>query len=197
MRISIFDDGAGNVHSLAKVLAERGDVVHSNDVDVLLDADLTVLPGVGAFDPAVVHLGPSAKRLADALRDGQPCIAICLGMQLLFESSDEGDLPGLGVLSGRVRRLAASRIPHIGWERIDNAGEPTVQSSGLCWGYYAHSYACPEEGGHEVTAWSTLEGVPIPATLRYARTLGVQFHPEKSSAPGVAMVRAFLEEVSP
>jgi glutamine amidotransferase len=197
MRISIFDDGAGNVHSLAKVLAERGPVAHTNEVDALLDADLVVLPGVGAFDPAVVHLGPSAKQLADALRDGQPCIAICLGMQLLFESSDEGELAGLGVLPGRVRRLESARIPHIGWERIDDAGEPTVRASGLRWGYYAHSYACPEEGDHEVTSWSTLEGARIPATLRFARTLGVQFHPEKSSAPGVAMVRAFLEEVSP
>ncbi|HEY8080808.1 MAG TPA: imidazole glycerol phosphate synthase subunit HisH [Acidimicrobiales bacterium] len=197
MRIAIFDNGAGNVHSLAKVLSESGAVSHTADVAELCRADLAVLPGVGAFDPAMDHLGGMASPLADALRDGLACLAICLGMQLLFESSDEGERKGLGLLEGRVERLVAERLPNIGWECVDGEAEPTLGASGLRWGYYANSFVCPMDGPHAVTSTSTVESSTFPATLRTARTLGVQFHPEKSSARGVAMVRAFCDEVAP
>jgi glutamine amidotransferase len=197
MKIAIFDDGAGNVHSLAKVLAAAGDVVHERDVAALCDADVAVLPGVGAFDTAMARLSSDAARLADALGDGLACLAICLGMQLLFDRSDEGELDGLGVLPGTVQPLRTRRRPHIGWEVVENATEPTLDASGLLWGYYAHGYSCPSNGLHRVTSTSRIEGQVIPATIRSDRILGVQFHPEKSSAPGTAMVRAFLEEVAP
>jgi len=197
MRIAIFDDGAGNVHSLAKVLAQRGDVVHEREVAALCDADVAVLPGVGAFDTAMARLGSDATRLADALSDGLACLAICLGMQLLFDRSEEGELDGLGVLPGGVQRLTSRRRPHIGWEMVTNATETTLSESGLVWGYYAHSYVCPSKGLHRVTSTSRIEGQVIPATIRSDRILGVQFHPEKSSAPGTAMIRAFLDEVAP
>jgi glutamine amidotransferase len=197
MKIAIFDDGAGNVHSLAKVLADRGDVVHERDVTALCGADVAVLPGVGAFDTAMARLGPDAARLAAALDDGLACLAICLGMQLLFDRSEEGELDGLGVLPGGVQRLRARRSPHIGWERIENATEPTLDASGLEWGYYAHGYVCPSNGVHRVTATSRIETQIVPATIRANRILGVQFHPEKSSAPGTAMIRAYLDEVAP
>ena len=196
MRIAIFDDGAGNVHSLAKVLGEAGQVSHTGDVAELCRADLAVLPGVGAFDPAMEHLGAQSSTLAAALRDGLACLAICLGMQLLFESSAEGERPGLGMLEGRVERLEAERLPNIGWESVVGDAEPTLGASGLRWGYYANSFVCPMDGAHTVTATSTVEGSTFPAMLRAARTLGVQFHPEKSSSPGVAMIRAFCEEVA-
>jgi glutamine amidotransferase len=199
MRIAVFDDGAGNVHSLHKVLAPHGDVVHERDAAALCSADLVVLPGVGAFDTAMANLGDGAPALAAAIDGGLACLAICLGVQLLFSGSEEGERDGLGVLPGTVRRLGARRLPHIGWEVVteSGAGEPTIESSGLSWGYYAHSFACPPDGLHSVTAVSRIEGQPFPATIRYANVLGVQFHPEKSSWPGVAMVRAFLEEVAP
>ena len=196
MRIAIFDDGAGNVHSLTKVLAVAGDVVHERDVAALCDADLVVLPGVGAFDTAMAHLGDDAARLGSALDDGLACLAICLGMQLLFDRSEEGELDGLGVLPGTVRRLATRRRPHIGWEVVANATESTLDASGLEWGYYAHGYSCPNDGLHRVTATSRIEGQVIPAVIRANNILGVQFHPEKSSAPGTAMIRAFLEELA-
>ena len=197
MKIAIFDDGAGNVHSLEKVLAQRGDVVHERDVTALCDADVAVLPGVGAFATAMARLGDDAPRLAAALDDGLACLAICLGMQLLFDRSDEGELDGLGVLPGAVQRLRARRSPHIGWEMVANAMEPTLDASGLVWGYYAHGYVCPSNGIHRVTGTSRVEAQVIPATIRANRILGVQFHPEKSSAPGTAMIRAFLDEVAP
>jgi glutamine amidotransferase len=126
-----------------------------------------------------------------------PCLAICLGAQLLFSSSEEGERDGLGVLPGTVRRLAARRLPHIGWEVVTaTIGEPTLDASELVWGYYAHSFACPKDGLHRVTATSRIEHQPFPAIFRYASTLGVQFHPEKSSTRGVALVHAFLDEVA-
>jgi imidazole glycerol-phosphate synthase subunit HisH len=195
MKIAIFDDGAGNVHSLAKVLAVRGEVEHERDATALCEADVLVLPGVGAFDTAMAHLGDGAPTLARAIDDGLPCLAICLGAQLLFDSSEEGERDGLGVLPGMVRRLTARRLPHIGWEMVSASDEPTIEASGLTWGYYAHSFACPQNGIHRVTATSRIEHQPFPAMLRYNRVLGVQFHPEKSSGPGVAMVHAFLDEV--
>jgi len=197
VRIAIFDDGAGNVHSLGKVLATRGEVVHERDAGALCAADVVVLPGVGAFDTAMTHLGDGAATLADALEGGLACLAICLGAQLLFDASEEGEREGLGVLPGTVRRLPARRLPHIGWEVVSASSEPTLEASGLTWGYYAHSFACPPNGVHRVTSTSRIEHQPFPATLRYAGILGVQFHPEKSSAPGVAMIHAFLDEVAP
>jgi imidazole glycerol-phosphate synthase subunit HisH len=195
MKIAIFDDGAGNVHSLTKVLASRGEVTHERDAAALCEANVVVLPGVGAFDTAMAHLGDGAPTLSRALDGGLPCLAICLGAQLLFDGSEEGERDGLGVLPGMVRRLAALRLPHIGWEIVSASDEPTVEATGLTWGYYAHSFACPQNGIHRVTATSRIEHQPFPATLRYNGVLGVQFHPEKSSGPGVAMVHAFLDEV--
>jgi len=198
MRISIFDDGAGNLHSLAKALSGRGEVTLEGDVEALCAADVVVLPGVGAFDPAMTRLGGATRTLAAALDGGKPCLAICLGAQLLFDASEEGERDGLGVVPGTVRRLQARRLPHIGWEVVTpTTGEPALEASGLVWGYYAHSFACPKDGLHRVTATSRVEHQPFPAVLRHANVLGVQFHPEKSSARGVAMIHAFLDEVSP
>jgi len=195
VRIAIFDDGAGNVHSLDKVLATRGEVIHERDAEALCASDVVVLPGVGAFDTAMAHLGDGTAALAGAIEGGLACLAICLGVQLLFDRSEEGERDGLGVLPGTVKRLPARRLPHIGWEMVSASDEPTLEASGLTWGYYAHSFVCPANGLHRVTATSRVEHQPFPATLRYANTLGVQFHPEKSSGPGVAMIHAFLEEV--
>jgi imidazole glycerol-phosphate synthase subunit HisH len=195
VRIAIFDDGAGNLHSLGKVLATRGEVTHERDAEALCTADVVVLPGVGAFDTAMAHLGDGAATLARAIDGGLPCLAICLGAQLLFDTSEEGERDGLGVLPGTVRRLPARRLPHIGWEVVSASSEPTLDASGLTWGYYAHSFACPPNGVHRVTATSRVEHQQFPATIRYAATLGVQFHPEKSSTAGVAMIHSFLEEV--
>jgi glutamine amidotransferase len=198
VKVTIFDDGAGNVHSLAKVLAGRAEVALERDATALVDTDVVVLPGVGAFDTAMAHLGDGAPTLTSALDDGLACLAICLGAQLLFDASEEGERDGLGVLPGTVRKLPGRRLPHIGWEVVSPVtDEPTLSASGLTWGYYAHSYACPQNGIHRVTATSRIEHQQFPAVLRHNNVLAVQFHPEKSSGPGVAMVHAFLDEVAP
>ena len=184
MRLAIFDYGAGNLHSLSKALQAPGIVVSTEtDPRQLLSADVMVLPGVGAFGAAANRLAPARTEIVAALSAGMPCLGICLGMQLLFDTSDESpNSPGLGVLSGPVTRLRASRVPHMGWNTV----------SGFGTAYFAHSYACRPVDESVVTAW-TLEGEDrFPSAVRWRNVVGVQFHPEKSSAPGVCLIRNFI-----
>lgn len=196
MRITLFDYGAGNLHSLAKALAGPArEVTVQPDPRAALDTDLLVLPGVGAFGPAAARLAPARSAMRAAILDGLPTLGICLGMQLLLDGSDEGPGDGLGVVAGRVTRLAAARLPQIGWNAIEGATDQAFASSGLATAYYANSFACRPADPAVVTAWSTHESDRFPAALRVARCVGVQFHPEKSSRPGLRFLDRFLESV--
>lgn len=197
VRLTVFDYGAGNLHSLLKAVAgEDREIAVETDPRKLASAELLVLPGVGAFAQAAGRLAPGRAELRDALLDGLPCVGICLGMQLLFEGSEEGEGAGLGVLSGTVERLRARRVPHIGWNGVDSAGEPLLGAAGLTLAYFANSYVCRAEDSDCVTAWTTHERDRFPAVVRTARTVGVQFHPEKSSAPGLRFLHAVLGEMT-
>ena len=198
MTIAVFDYGAGNLHSLVKVLSTTGHaVVLETDMEHALRADLLVLPGVGAFSAAAVRLAPARDALRAALRDGLPCLGICLGMQLLFDASDEGPGAGIGLIAGRVTRLEASRVPQIGWNTLDDVQDPLFSLAQLRTAYYANSFACRPDDASCVVAWSSHEGDRFPAGVRAGRTLGVQFHPEKSSGPGVSFIRQFITDVLP
>ena len=204
MRLAVFDYGAGNLHSLGKALCAPGiDVSVETDPAALLSADCIVLPGVGAFGTAASRLAPARAALATALGAGLPCLGICLGMQLLFETSGESPgVPGLGVIAGPVTRLRASRVPHMGWNAVDwcdlaslCAPTPLCAPNSLCApdvAYFAHSYACRPVDESVVTAWTVEDGDRFPSAVRWRNVVGVQFHPEKSSAPGVRFVRQFL-----
>ena len=195
MRVALLDYGAGNIHSLAKALSLAGaDVRVEPDASRCLDADALVLPGVGSFTRAAMHLAPARQRLGDAIRDGFPVVGVCLGMQLLFERSEEGEGEGLGVIPGTVTRLNASRVPQIGWNTVDDASDDALEASRLRTAYYANSYVCRPADDEAVTAWTTHEGDRFPAMVRSRRAVGVQFHPEKSSAAGVRLLRALLDE---
>jgi imidazole glycerol-phosphate synthase subunit HisH len=190
--VTVFDYGAGNLHSLAKALAAPYiDVRVETDPVAALDTDALVLPGVGAFGLAAERLAPGRAQMAAALEAGLPCLGICLGMQLLFDGSDEGSGVGLGVVPGRVRRLVAPRVPHIGWNAVTRTSDPLFLTAPLDVVYYAHSYICEPSDPSVVTAWTD----HFPAAVRWRRTVGVQFHPEKSSGPGVKFVRAFVDSV--
>src|SRR5215211_2041367 len=125
MNIALIDYGTGNLHSLIKALELGGAHVRvEQQLDRATRADAIVLPGVGAFGAAAAQLGPEAAALQQALAAGKPCLGICLGMQLLFERSEEGLGPGLSVMGGHVRRLVAPRLPHIGWNKVIMIDDP-------------------------------------------------------------------------
>jgi imidazole glycerol-phosphate synthase subunit HisH len=197
MRVTIFDYGAGNLHSLAKAL--RGsdrDVRFETDAHAAVDTDVLVLPGVGAFEPAARALEPGRIEMRNAIEAGLPCLGICLGMQLLLDASDEGDGEGLGVVHGRVSKLRTERTPQIGWNSIDDSVDPVFADAHLETAYYANSFVCRPLDESVVIAWSTHEADRFPAAVRAGSALGVQFHPEKSSTPGLAFVHEFLNRVS-
>jgi glutamine amidotransferase len=197
MRVTLFDYGAGNLHSLAKALRGEGrDVRLETDARAAVDTDVLVLPGVGAFEPAARALEGGRDALREAIIAGLPCLGICLGMQLMFDASDEGDGGGLGVFGGRVTRLRTPRTPQIGWNTIDDASDPLFGRARLETAYYANSFVCRPLDESVVTAWSTHEGDRFPAAVRTGTVVGVQFHPEKSSAPGLAFVHEYLNLIS-
>lgn len=197
MRVTVLDYGVGNLHSLLKALTASGARVRAeSDALRAVETDVLVLPGVGAFGAAVERLAPARAAIRDALDAGLPCLGICLGMQLLFDTSEEGDGAGLGVIAGRVRRLRAARVPQMGWNALEDGCDPLLDASGLDMAYFANSYVCEPDDRSVMRASSVHEGDRFPSVVRVGRTVGVQFHPEKSSRAGVAFVGAFLEEAS-
>jgi imidazole glycerol-phosphate synthase subunit HisH len=196
MIVSIVDYGIGNLHSLAKGLSgEDREVRIDTDMSAALEADALVLPGVGNFGAAAARLQPARASLRDALRDGKPCIGICLGMQLLFETSEEGEGSGIGAIPGRVRRLHAARVPHMGWNDVDDTSHDALFTEARPMvAYYANSYVCEPDDPEAVIAWTDYGDERWAAAVRRGRTWGVQFHPEKSGAPGLRVLQNFLRE---
>ncbi|HSG50354.1 MAG TPA: imidazole glycerol phosphate synthase subunit HisH, partial [Longimicrobiales bacterium] len=177
-------------------------VVVTRDWDEALAMDALVLPGVGAFSAAVEALPPDRGRVRDALAAGLPCLGICLGMQLLFDASEEGAGEGIGIIPGVVRRLRAQIIPQMGWNVVETADDPLFEGVGragddaLLTAYYANSFVCePADPAHAI-AWSTHDGDRFAAAVRRGSTWGAQFHPEKSSVQGRRIIRNFLAQVA-
>ena len=197
MRVTILDYGAGNLHSLAKALsAPDRDVRVETDARRAIATDALVLPGVGAFAPASKHLAPVLDALRDTTLGGLPVLGICLGMQLLFDESDEGGGKGLGIFSGRVTLLRAERRPQIGWNALEDVRDRLITDARLESVYYANSYACRPVDESVVTAWSTYGPDRFAAAVRRGSCRGVQFHPEKSSRAGVRFIDGWLRESS-
>jgi len=195
MRVTIFDYGAGNLHSLAKAIEGGGvEVRIEEDPTLAIDTDALVLPGVGAFGAAAGRLAPGRTAMREAIASGLPTLGICLGMQLLFESSALALVAGLGVIPGRVSRLTAQRVPQIGWNALESAHDPLFDVAPLSIAYYANSFVCRPADPSGVIAWSQHEGDRYPAAVRAGTAVGAQFHPEKSSAAGVRWLHAFLDE---
>lgn len=202
LRVTVFDYEAGNLHSLVKSLeTPYTDVrVDTDPTTAVQRTDALVLPGVGAFTPAAEKIAPGRDAMRDALLGGLPCLGICLGMQIMFDHSDEGPGDGLGVLTGSVTRLRSQRVPQIGWNRLEETAprDALLKFSNLSSVYYANSFVCRPTGdaGKHVIAYTTHETDRFPAAVRVGAVVGVQFHPEKSSAAGVRFVRGFLEEAA-
>jgi glutamine amidotransferase len=155
-----------------------------------------VLPGVGNFAQATGRLAPGRDEMREAmLHGGLPTLGVCLGMQLLFDESEEGCGRGLGIIPGRVARLVARRVPQIGWNTLEDLRDPIFDAAPMTVAYYANSFVCRPVADDTVIAWSRHEDDRFGAAVRTGdegNVVGVQFHPEKSSEAGVRFVRAFL-----
>ncbi|MDX1674670.1 MAG: imidazole glycerol phosphate synthase subunit HisH [Longimicrobiales bacterium] len=189
MKLLLFDYGTGNLHSLRKALERQG-----AEVTVGADpgrADGLVLPGVGAFGAAAERLASYAGAIRGAVADGLPVLGICLGMQLLLDASDEGAGAGLGLVPGRVRKLRAERVPHMGWNTVAS-DDPLFAGVGGDRFYFANSFVADPVSDADVIAWTRHEGDRFPAAVRRGRVVGTQFHPEKSGASGLRILRNFV-----
>jgi glutamine amidotransferase len=194
VRVVLADYGAGNVRSVSAAFERAGaEVVLARDPEVVVAADLAVVSGVGHVASAASGLKQAG--LDEALRrritGARPVLGICVGMQLLFEESEEGG-SGLGFLGGPVRRLRARRVPHMGWNslRVVNGGGIVRGLDGADV-YFAHSYAC-EPADSAVVAAETEHDETVVAAVERGALAGVQFHPERSGAAGALLLRNAL-----
>ncbi len=197
--IAIFDYGAGNLRSVENTLDSIGatyDIV--SDADGLRQADKIILPGVGHFGQLIRSIDSLRVRqtFRERIADGIPFLGICLGMQALFESSEEApELSGLGVYPGQVRRFAAdARVPHMGWNELELQGQPRLlrEVGAHPYVYFAHSYYLPADVAGERAAAICEYGIRYAAAIESENVFGVQFHPEKSGDLGQQVVRNFL-----
>ena len=201
--IAIVDYGVGNLFSLASSLRYLGlESQVTGDPADLDRADRIILPGVGAFADAAEKLREAGmvEPLLNAAKEGKPLLGICLGMQLLFEKSYEyGEHEGLGLIPGRVMPLKdvlpqGSKVPHIGWNRLDvkRKDDPIFRYTGEDdYFYYVHSFYAAD--CEESTLATSEYGIPVTGVVRSGSVVGAQFHPEKSGDAGLRLLRAFAQ----
>lgn len=204
--IVVIDCGIGNIKSVAKMIEKTGGkVVISNSADDIANATVIVFPGVGAFDNGVSKL----KELESfaliermVLEQGVIFIGICLGMQLLFESSEEGKLPGLGWISGQVTRFdfdksskKAIKVPHMGWNVVEaGVANDLLKSDEELRFYFVHAFHANNVNAEDVMG-RTNYGYPFVSAVARDNIYGVQFHPEKSHRFGAAFFKKFLAHI--
>ena len=193
MKVVLADYGAGNLRSVCSALARAGaEPVVSKDPAEVAAAPLAIVAGVGHAARAAAGLGPLADVLRDRVDAGRPVFGICVGLQLFFEQSDEGG-EGLGLLAGRVRKLEAPTVPHMGWNELASA-RPSRILDGLDGAdvYFAHSYAVQPEDEGLVVARVDHAGAVV-AAVEDGVLAGVQFHPERSGAAGARVLENVLQ----
>ncbi|GAB2500871.1 imidazole glycerol phosphate synthase subunit HisH [Arenimonas alkanexedens] len=191
----LVDSGGANIGSVRYALERLGvEAAMTADADIIRSADRVILPGVGAAAPAMARLNQLG--LVPVLRElQQPLLGICLGMQLLFDGSEEGDVDCLGLIPGRVRRMPASagvRVPHMGWNRL-HPTRADLLLDGVADGaqaYFVHSFAAPVT---DDCLASCVHGQPFAAMVRRGNVAGAQFHPERSGAVGARLLQNFLQ----
>jgi glutamine amidotransferase len=201
-RIAVVDYGIGNLRSAEKALQHVGaDAGLTSDVGEIETADAVVLPGVGAFGACMQALRASGLEAAtkSAATDGRPFLGICIGMQMLFDCSDETpSVAGLGVIPGRVTLLPKTvRLPQMGWNTLDvtTGSRLGVHLPDPAWLYFVHSYAPEPEDDGVVSAWCDY-GRRFAAAVEIGPLWATQFHPEKSGDVGMHMLRNFVEAVA-
>ena len=197
-RIAILDYGSGNLHSVSRAIAAvGGEPIVTGDAEVVSRADALVIPGVGHFGQcvrAICHHGLDAA-IRDVATSGRPVFGVCVGMQVLFERSDEDEEEGLGMFPGRSRRLPATvKVPHMGWNEVAWSGH--VYAEGVpdrARFYFVHSYA-PDVSDDAVGV--TEHGRPFAAAVARDNVFATQFHPEKSGVEGLRLYDNFVRAVA-
>lgn len=202
--IAVIDYDMGNLHSACKGLEKAGATTKITDSPAEIEqADAVVLPGVGSFDPAVQHLRSRdlVAPIKYAIESGKPFLGICLGLQILFEGSEEGKEPGLGIVPGMVRRFRPEQgitIPHMGWNQLDFTQPHIPLWQNLPeqpWAYFVHSYYVDPANPDIRAATITHGSQRITAAIARDNLLAVQFHPEKSSTAGLQILSNFVAQV--
>lgn len=196
--IAIIDYGMGNLRSIYNALVNvGGDPVIISDIKDFSDADGVVIPGVGSFGNGMQNLAPFADKLLDLLDTGTPMLGICLGMQVLFNRSEESEGAGFGLIEGDVVRLPIGlKIPQMGWNEL-KIHQDSDLLSGIDDGdffYFVHSYYCVPSNERSVIA-TTDYGVEMTAVVENDNVYAVQFHPEKSSKKGLEILKNFVRIV--
>jgi glutamine amidotransferase len=191
--VTLIDYGAGNLRSLQAAFERLGVTAQrTGDAREVRAAERLVLPGVGAAGPAMAAL--ERDGIAEALRETTaPLLGVCLGMQLLFEQSDEGGVPCLGLLPGQVELIDwAEQVPHMGWNDVDPVNGATRRTDLPAVCYFAHSYAVAPSDSGCVVASTEIGGRSVPTVVSLGNVTGMQFHPEKSGPAGRALLGAWL-----
>lgn len=198
---TIIDYGAGNLHSVQNALKSLGEeTVVTNDKELILSAERLILPGVGAFGDAMQKLEKSGlcEVIKEYAKSGKPFMGICLGLQLMFEESEETPgVKGLGIFSGKCVKIQKKddlKIPHMGWNSLDVAKESKVLKDigDEPYVYFVHSYYIQPEDESVVSAYTTY-GEKIAVAAEKDNVFALQFHPEKSSAVGKRILKNFIE----
>jgi imidazole glycerol-phosphate synthase subunit HisH len=189
--LALIDLGYGNVGSIRIAFERLGQAVeNTSDPDTIMAAERVVLPGVGAAGFAMERIRTlGLDTVIPAIQ--RPLLGICLGMQLLFDHSEEEDTQCLGIIAGTGRRMAPGRdrpVPHMGWNRLEVSAADIGLASGD-YVYFAHSFACPD-GPHSLAIAD--HGGPVPAVVAVRNFVGAQFHPERSGEAGARFLKAFL-----
>ena len=201
LTLAILDYGLGNVRSLRAALEAAGAQVRvETDAASALAADALVLPGAGGFGTITSRFAVSFDALRSAISNGMPCLGVGVGMQILFETSEEAAPGAIGALPGRVTRLQARRVPHIGWNEV--VAEPSradardlLPADTPFYGCYANSFVV-EADVADVVGWTEYDGQRFPAIVNRDAVWGTQFRPEKSGRPGTRLVQRLVERLS-
>lgn len=199
MSIAIIDYGVGNLRSVEKAFHAGGvEAVVSSDEEVLRSAEKLVLPGVGAFRACMEALTERGfdRLVRERIEEGTPLLGVCVGMQMLFEESEEfGTTNGLGFLKGRVRRFPEGlHVPQVGWNQVEwKSGHALSEGiNDKTFFYFVHSFYCETEEAAPVVG-HTEYGLTYPSVVARGNVCGVQFHPEKSQAAGLRLLKNFAE----
>ncbi len=192
--VTIIDSGTGNLFSLTEAFRRAGVKAQvTKDPADIRKSKCLVLPGVASFPAVIQGIREARRAIEDSVQDHVPLLGICAGMQVMFESSEEGQGTGLGLFKSTVRGIRADVVPHIGWSPIQPKHDSWLRSlTPAAMVYYAHSYAAPADLPG-VVAISDYQG-PFAAAMHRENIFAVQFHPEKSGPVGCSVLRSFLRE---